>query len=153
MRIDKFLEKISQDERVEKVEHEKRQGYIVKLKKGYGILNNSTNTRFVGNGYIDFSCVKIQSWIHETSQDNVEWFLTKVEKYNEELIATKNKKSELISLKRFFENTKSAIRRVENEIQNKIKTKESYNKQKSEIETVIKELEKEVEVYGTAEQL
>lgn len=151
MKIEKFLEKISQDERVEKIEHDKRQGYLVKLKKGYGILSNSTSTRFIGNGYIDFGCIKIQYWIHETSQDNVECFLTKVEKYDEELITTKNKKSELISLKRFFENIKSDIRRVENEIQNKIETKESYNKQKLKIENIIKELEKEVEAYGTTE--
>lgn len=145
MKIEKFLEKISQDERVEKIEYDKRQGYIVKLNKGYGILSNSTNTHFIGNGYVDFGCVKIQCWIKETSQGNIEWFLTKVEKYDEELITVKNKKSELVSLKRFLENTKSYISRIENEIQNKIKLKESYNKQKSEIENIIKQLEKEVE--------
>lgn len=44
MKIEKFLEKISQDERVEKIEYEKRLGYTLCLKKGYGVLRNSTST-------------------------------------------------------------------------------------------------------------
>lgn len=153
MKIEKFLEKILQDERVEKIEYEKRLGYTLYLKKGYGVLRNSTSTHWFGYDYVDFPCIKIEDWVRESSQSDIEWFLTKVEKYNVEDLEIKNKKSELQSMKKFLETTKRMIRSSEIDIQNSIKIKESYENRKSSIENAIKEFEKEVEAYGTAEQL
>lgn len=93
MKIEKFLEKIAQDERVEKITYEKGWGYRVALKDGYGILNETKSNVFIEN-MTYFSCKenKINSYIRSNTQDGLMCNLDKVVKYDLEQIEKNNKK-------------------------------------------------------------
>lgn len=47
MKIEKFLEKISQDERVDKIRHDKKMGYELILKDGYCVLNTTYRSQWI----------------------------------------------------------------------------------------------------------
>lgn len=72
MKREKFLEKISQDERVEKIEYEKGWGYSLHLKNGFGEIIKSSSTMHFGHNYKDFTCLKIFNWLRASSQAEIE---------------------------------------------------------------------------------
>lgn len=153
MRIDKFLEKISQDERVDKIEYDKRTGYKLILKKGYGVLNKSYRSQWVENNYFDYQEIYIKDWARESSQSEIEWFLSKVVAYNEQELVLENKKSKLEALNKFLTSTVKEISRIEYEIKAANERKQIFEKRREKLTELAKGIEKEVEACGTTEQL
>lgn len=151
MRIDKFLEKISQDERVEKIEHNKKTGYKLILKDGYGVLNTSYRSQWVENNYFDYQETNIKDWTRESSQSEIEWFLSKVVAYNEQELVLKNKKSKLEALNKFLTSTVKEISRIEYEIKAANERKQNFEKRREKLTELAKGIEKEVETCGTTE--
>lgn len=143
MKREKFLEKISQDERVEKIEYSKRLGYIVEIKKGYGVLNTSSRTEWIKDTYYDYCETSILEVARESSQADVEWFLSKVEKINEEDLIKKNKEQKLIGMKRLYDYTQRQIYRTENEIKSLSEYKSKLEKRKNKLDEVVKKFKEE----------
>lgn len=145
MRIDKFLEEISQDERVDEITHDKKMGYKLILKEGYGVLNTSYRSQWIEGDYFDYPETCAKCWAREGSQSDIECFLSKVVSYNEQELKLKNKKTKLEALNKMLEKTTKGISRIENEIKYKIELKEKAEKDKNKVLEAIKQLEKEVE--------
>ncbi len=145
MKIEIFIEKISQDERVDEIRHDKKTGYELILKDGYCVLNTSYRSQWIGSDCFDYLETYAKCWTKESSQSDIEWFLSKVVSYNEQELKLKNKKSKLEALNKVLEKTTKGISRIENEIKYKIELKEKAEKDKNKVLEVIKQLEKEVE--------
>lgn len=118
MKIEKFLEKIAQDERVEKITYEKGWGYRISLKEGYGILNETKSNVFVGN-MTYFSCKEnqINSYIRSNTQNGLMCNLDKVVKYDLEQIEKTNKKNQLEALKDYVIAVEQNVRFANYDIQ------------------------------------
>lgn len=154
MKIEKFLEKVSQDERVEKITYEKGWGYRISLKEGYGILNETKSNVFVGN-MTYFSCKEnqINSYIRSNTQNGLMRNLDKVVKYDLEQIEKTNKKNQLEALKDYVIAVEQNVRFANYDIQRAEEKKKSLERTLDSAIKFKEKLEKEVEAYGTAEQL
>lgn len=154
MKIEKFLEKIAQDERVEKITYEKGWGYRVALKDGYGILNETKSNVFIEN-MTYFSCKenKINSYIRSNTQDGLMCNLDKVVKYDLDQIEKNNKKNQLAALKDYVIAVEQNVRFANYDIQRAEEKKKSLERTLDSANKFKEKLEKEVEAYGTTEQL
>lgn len=154
MKIEKFLEKIAQDERVEKITYEKGWGYRISLKEGYGILNETKSNVFVGN-MTYFSCKEnqINSYIRSNTQNGLMCNLDKVVKYDLEQIEKTNKKNQLEALKDYVIAVEQNVRFANYDIQRAEEKKKSLERTLDSAIKFKEKLEKEVEAYGTTEQL
>lgn len=154
MKTEKFLEKIAQDERVEKITYEKGWGYRISLKEGYGILNETKSNVFVGN-MTYFSCKEnqINSYIRSNTQNGLMCNLDKVVKYDLEQIEKTNKKNQLEALKDYVIAVEQNVRFANYDIQRAEEKKKSLERTLDSAIKFKEKLEKEVEAYGTTEQL
>lgn len=154
MKIEKFLEKISQDERVESITYEKRWGYIVVLKDGYGIINETKENVYIGNmTYFSCKANKINSYIRSNTQDSLMRYLDKIVKYDSEQIEFQNKKYKLEALKDYVIAVEQNVRFANYDIQRAEEKKKSLERTLDSAINFKEKLEKEVEAYGTTEQL
>lgn len=154
MKIEKFLEKISQDDRVENITYEKGWGYRISLKEGYGILNETKSNVFVGN-MTYFSCKEnqINSYIRSNTQNGLMCNLDKVVKYDLEQIEKTNKKNQLEALKDYVIAVEQNVRFANYDIQRAEEKKKSLERTLDSAIKFKEKLEKEVEAYGATEQL
>lgn len=154
MRIDKFLEKISQDERVENITYEKGWGYRVVLKDGYGILKEERKNEFLGNmTYFKYEKIEIDKYIRSNTQDKVLHQLDKAVKYDLKEIEKTNKKRQLEELTKYVVAVEQNVRFADYDIQRAEEKKKSLERTLDSAIKFKEKLEKEVEVYGTTEQL
>lgn len=154
MKIEKFLEKILQDERVEKITYEKGWGYRVALKDGYGIINETKENVYIGNmAYFSCKANKINSYIRSNTQDSLMRYLDKIVKYDSEQIEFQNKKYKLEALKDYVIAVEQNVRFANYDIQRAEEKKKSLERTLDSAINFKEKLEKEVEAYGTTEQL
>lgn len=154
MKIEKFLEKIAQDERVEKITYEKGWGYRVALKDGYGIINETKENVYIGNmTYFSCKANKINSYIRSNTQDSLMRYLDKIVKYDSEQIEFQNKKYKLEALKDYVIAVEQNVRFANYDIQRAEEKKKSLERTLDSAINFKEKLEKEVEAYGTTEQL
>lgn len=96
MKIEKFLEKISQDERVEKIYYDNRFGYNLKLKEGYGVVKKVQEGYYFNNIHCGYGLkTTVETFYQKTTQSRVLNWLEKVEKVNLEEIDKLNNKDYL----------------------------------------------------------
>lgn len=96
MKIEKFLEKISQDERVEKIYYDNRFGYNLKLKEGYGVVKKVQKGYYFNNIHCGYGLkTTVETFYQKTTQSRVLNWLEKVEKVNLEEIDKLNNKDYL----------------------------------------------------------
>lgn len=96
MKIEKFLEKISQDERVKKITYEKGWGYSLNLKEGYGVVKKVQRGYYFNNIHCGYGLeTTVETFYQKTTQSRVLNWLEKVEKVNLEEIDKLNNKDYL----------------------------------------------------------
>lgn len=146
MKIENFLEKISQDERVDKITYEKGWGYRVVLKDGYGIINETKSNVFLGNMvYFSYKEIKINSYIRSNTQDSLMHNLDKVTKYDLEQIEKLNKKNQLEALKDYVVAIEQNVIFATCDIQRAEEKKKSLERTLDSAINLKEKLEKEVE--------
>lgn len=112
MKKEKFLEKISQDERVESVNYDKhRRYYYVTVKKEYGRIKKYDKYLSMCDRFVGYAELKgIERYFDSGSQSGIEFFLENVEMVNEKEIKNENNKIVL----GYFE---KAVHGIQNEIE------------------------------------
>lgn len=100
MKIEKFLEKISQDEKVEKITYSKERGYFLTFNKGYGILEKENQSVFCNNFCVgSFLKNKIVTFDIKTNQYQIKQLLERAEKLNKNELEKENEINRMECLK------------------------------------------------------
>lgn len=147
MKIEKFLEKIAQDERVEKVDYIKNRGYSVMIKNGCGVIREYDEYLSMCDRFVGYAKLKrVVRYFDSGSQSGIKYFLEKVGPVNEREIKNENNKVVL-------ECFKKATKEIQNEIERADKIITDLKTVKLKHEKEVEKLEKKVEAYGTTEQL
>lgn len=147
MKIEKFLEKISQDERVEKVDYIKNRGYSVMTKNEYGVIREYDEYLSMCDRFVGYANLKrVVRYFDSGSQSGIEYFLENVGPVNEQEIKNENNKVVL----GYFE---KATKEIQNEIERTERRITDLKTIKLKHEKEVEKLKKEVEAYGTTEQL
>lgn len=154
MRIDKFLEKVHQDERVDSVSYEKGWGYRISTKDGYGILENVEVNNYIDN-HTCVNCrkVKVTNYIRSNTQGGLLAYLDKVEKYDKEKIEEINNKYMIEDLEKYIQRVEQTLRMTSREIQAAEKKKVSLQNSINAAKELKNKIKKEDDNDGTAEQL
>lgn len=146
MKIEKFLEKISQDERVDKITYEKGWGYTVVTKDGYGIINETQeNVYVVKHDYFSCKKLKIHNHIRTKKQEEMMFMLNKIVKCDEKVIEKANKKFQFIAAKDYILSLEQNIRFANYDIQKAENKKKSLEISLDSTIQIKEKLEKEVE--------
>lgn len=146
MKIEKFLEKISQDERVESVRYEKGYGYRVALKDGYGILEEERKNIFIKNNvYINCTQASVRTYLRSSTQQGIKYCLNQVANYSKEWIENLNKTYTIKGLERYIDGVKRTLEITSSEIQVAKQKKKNLENSLHLAEEFGQELKKEVE--------
>lgn len=87
MKIEKFLYKISQDERMKKITYEKCWGYSLILKEGYGVIKKVQRGYYFNNIHCGYGFkTTVETFYQKTTQSRILNWLKEVEKVNLEEI-------------------------------------------------------------------
>lgn len=153
MKIEKFLEKISQDERVESITYDKRWGYRVVLKDCYGILEEERKNLFIkNNAYINCTQASVRTCLRSNTQQGIRYYLNQVANYSKEWIENLNKTYTIKGLERYIDGVKRTLEMTSSEIQAAKQKKNNLEDSLKLAQEFQKEL-KEDDNDGTAEQL
>lgn len=146
MKIEKFLEKISQDERVESVRYEKGYGYRVALKDGYGILEEERKNIFIKNNvYINCTQASVRTYLRSRTQQGIKYCLNQVANYSKEWIENLNKTYTIKGLERYIDGVKRTLEITSSEIQAAKQKKKNLENSLHLAEEFGQELKQEVE--------
>lgn len=115
MEIEKFLEKISQDERVEKITYSKERGYFLTFNKGYGILKKEVQSVWCNNFCVgSFLKNKTISFEIKSNQNQIKRLLERAEKLNENELEKENEINRMECLKSEYNGLKYELNCLKN---------------------------------------
>ena len=115
MEIEKFLEKISQDERVEEITYSKERGYFLTFNKGYGILEPEIQSVWCNNFCVgSFLKNRIISFKIKSNQNQIKRLLERAEKLNENELEKENEINRMELLKAAYNGLKYELNNLRN---------------------------------------